>query len=109
MMLLEIFETQLLELTERLILAEAEIQRLKNPFPNKWLSPAEIQKYSQGKFVASYVRRQIEIAIDRPADSPLRIGEHFTVDVHQHRRTILIDYPEFDRLMTLEMKSIVRA
>jgi hypothetical protein len=100
------FGEKLSRLSARLELAEAEIDRLKNPDRQQWISPSEIQRQSLGKYVANQVRREIQKAIDTPADSPLRIGEHFTIDTHEHRRTILVNYPEFDRLMVAEMKAI---
>lgn len=94
-------------IADRLRRVEAEIEKIKNPPLTKWLSPAEIQRRSDGKYSASQVRRQIQTAIDYPADSPLRIGVHFTLEHHDRRRTVLIDYPEYDRLMVAQMKAVV--
>jgi hypothetical protein len=105
----DLLTSKLAQLTERLDAAEAEIQRLKNISTRRWLSPAEVQKQSQGKYLAHQVRRQIQMAIDTPGDSPLRIGEHFTIEAHEHRRTMLVNYPEYDKAMVLEMKAVAHA
>lgn len=100
-------ELQLAEAFHRLELVELQVERLKNPLELEWMSPAEIERYSKGKYRASRVRETIQQAIDHPADSPLKLGEHYTIERNEKGRSILINYPEFDRLMTIAMRESV--
>jgi hypothetical protein len=90
-------ELELLAVNQRLEQAESEIKLLKNPPDRVWLSPADIDKYSGGKYRAKMVRGKIQEAIDCPADSPLKLGTHYTFDLNERGRAILINYPEFAR------------
>jgi hypothetical protein len=91
----------------RLEIAESEISKLKNPSSCDWMNPAQIEEYSRGKYPAKLVRTKIQQAIDRPEDSPLQVGEHYTLDTNDRGRAILVNYPEFDRLMIAVMRQSV--
>lgn len=99
-------ELQLLEVQQRLEQAESEIKLLKHPPDRMWMSPADIEKYSGGKYRAKMVREKIQQAIDYPADAPFRVGEHYTIDLNDRGRAILVNFPEFDRLMISQMRSL---
>jgi hypothetical protein len=99
-------ELQMLTVHQRLEQAESEIKLLKNPPDRIWMFPADIEKYSGGKYRAKFVREKIQQAIDYPADSPLKLGEHYTFDLNDRGRAILVNYPEFDQLMIVGMRSL---
>lgn len=102
-------ELQLDAVLERLELAEMEIDRLKNPLDRSWLSPMEIEHFSKGKYPARTVKDIIQKSIDRPADYPFKLGIHYTVNTGEIRKSFLVNYPEFDRLMIARMRSIAFA
>jgi hypothetical protein len=102
-------ELQLAEALDRIALIESEIERLKHPPQFEWMSPAQIEDYSKGKYPARLVREKIQMAIDRPEDSPLRLGEHYTIDSDDRGRVIRVNYPQFDRLMIQAMRANVFA
>jgi hypothetical protein len=97
-------ELQLLTVSQRLEQAESQIKLLKNPPDRMWLSAADIEKYSSGKYRAKMVREKIQQAINFPADSPFKLGDHYTIDLNERGRAILVNYPEFDRLMLDQMR-----
>lgn len=99
-------ELQLLEVQQRVEQAESDIKLLKHPPERVWMSPADIEKYSGGKYRAKMVREKIQQAIDYPADTPFQIGAHYTIDLNDRGRAILVNFPEFDRLMIDQMRSI---
>ena len=99
-------ELQLLEYQQRLEQAESEIKLLKHPPDRIWMSPADVEKYSGGKYRAKMVREKIQQAIDYPADTPFHVGAHYTIDLNDRGRSILVNFPEFDRLMIAQMRSI---
>jgi hypothetical protein len=99
MLQLSELELELRTLDRRLEQAESEIKLLQNPPDRVWLSPADIEKYSRGKYRAKIVREKIQQAIDYPADSPFKLGQHYTLDLNERGRAILVNFPEFDRLM----------
>jgi hypothetical protein len=99
-------ELELLAFNQRLERAESEIKLLKNPPDRVWMSAADVEKYSEGKYRAKMVREKIQHAIDFPADSPLKFGDHFTLDLNDRGRAILVNFPEFDRLMILQMQAL---
>lgn len=99
-------ELQLLEVQQRLEQAESEIKLLKHPPDRMWMSPADIEKYSGGKYRAKMIREKIQQAINYPADTPFKVGEHYTIDLNDRGRAILVNFPEFDRLMISQMRSL---
>jgi hypothetical protein len=99
-------ELQLLAVQQRVEQAESEIKLLKYPPDRLWMSPADVEKYSGGKYRAKMVREKIQQAIDYPADTPFKVGEHYTIDLNDRGRAILVNFPEFDRLMIAQMKSL---
>jgi hypothetical protein len=99
-------ELEILAFEQRLNQTESEVNMLKNPPDRVWMSAADIEKFSSGKYRAKIVREKIQQAIDYPADSPLKLGDHYTFDLNDRGRAILINYPEFDRLMIDQMRSL---
>jgi hypothetical protein len=99
-------ELELLAFEQRLNQAESEVNMLKNPPDRVWMSASDIEKFSSGKYRAKIVRAKIQDAIDRPADSPFRLGDHYTIDINDRGRAILVNFPEFDRLMIDQMRSL---
>lgn len=99
-------ELQLEAISRRLECAESEIEQLKNPPDRLWLSPVEVETQSGGKYPSRLVKDIIQRSIDRPADYPFKLGTHYTVNKGEKRRTILINYLEFDRLMIVRMREL---
>lgn len=99
-------ELELLAVNQRLEHAESEIKLLKNPLDRAWMSASDIEKYSCGKYRAKMVRETIQQAIDYPADTPFKLGEHYTIDINARGRAILVNFPEFDRVMLDQMRAI---
>jgi hypothetical protein len=106
MMQIRELELQLLTVHQRLEQAESQIKLLQNPPDRVWLSPADIEKYSGGKYRAKIIREKIKQALDYPADTPFKVGDHYTIDLNDRGRAILVNYPEFDRLMIVQMHAI---
>lgn len=99
-------ELELLAFEERLCRTESEINILKNPPERVWMSAVDIEKYSEGKYRAKLVREKIGQAIDYPADTPLKLGTHYTLDLNDRGRAILVNYLLFDLVMIDQMRTI---
>jgi hypothetical protein len=99
-------ELELSAFEQRLCRTESEINFLKNPPDRVWMSAADVDKHSGGKYRAKIVREKIQQAIDFPADSPFKLGDHYTIDLNERGRAILVNYPEFDRLMVIHMQAV---
>jgi hypothetical protein len=99
-------ELQLLEVQQRLEQAESEIKLLKHPPDRMWMTPQEIEEYTQGKYTATQIVRICKQVIERPGDLPFKIGEHITFDDNERGRFFRINYPEFDRVKIGMMRDI---
>jgi hypothetical protein len=92
-------ELQLHALDRRLERAESDIEHLRNPPPKRWLTPQEVEEFTEGKYRIRQIKRLIEEAIAHPADSPLKLNTHFMVDVTDRYRYYTVNLIEFDRAM----------
>lgn len=98
-------ELQLIETMTRLEQVESDLDRIKNPLPIEWMNPAQVEEWSKGKYPASLVRKKVILAIECPADSPLKLGVHYVAGKNDRGWDIRVNYPLFDRMMVEEMRS----
>lgn len=95
-------ELQVQELLCRLEAAESKIEMLLNPPSRIWMTPQEIEEYTNGKYKSSQIIRICKQAIEKPADLPFKLGDHLVYDDTDRGRFFRVNYPEFDRI-TIEL------
>lgn len=84
---------------------EAEVAILKNPPDRVWMTPQEVEQYSGGKYTADEVIAVCKRVMEFPAELPLRIGDRIKFTDNGRGRFFKVHYPEFDRVMVMEMKN----
>jgi hypothetical protein len=99
-------ELQLRDTIARLNRVEAKLALIENPPPQRWMSPQEVEVFTSGKYTAASIKRNIDRAVEHPADSPLQVGVHYVVDIVEVRKFYRVDLFEYDLTQIELMRSI---